>query len=604
MSTVPVTIRVMVIDPDPVFRAGLINGLSRFTDIQVVVEAANSAIALANLQRLEWRGPNESSFVLRTSSEVSRANPSELGGANRDPIDLIVVGASLETCQSLKTRYPQVPLLLIEPLSDAEVLIAFQMGIEGYCPKGSAIAEFEIAIRDVATGQRYWRPERLEQLAIAAAQIEQPGLLAVIRQHWRASSLRQIDAALSQINAQLQNPRLSALDQVFLAGRRRELRAARWLAERLFATARPVPSSGMPLPMDQLPASIPSLSIPPRDISRDTNRDISSVEVVEPSPSVAAFSASRNSFGVAFDRIATQLQSSLENLTDLPLEIDILKQEKKRELFFIILRQLEAVLDELRFSQVQITQLEEKRSAVLQDLWQAVVMNFFGRYYTLTLKNRDVEVVPAILQEAETVRTEILDQIPLVQEVFSHLLFQTPLMIEQTAYQPETPEAINRTIDILENLIIQVANAVIQPLLNRFSNLEAIKRGFYDRRLLSTRDIERFRNDLSWRYRVERYVAEPKAIFESRYRLWIFSDYGIERLVIYSPRNDELETLSGVQLAVTLALETRDAIAPRVRAAIAFLGSGIVYVLTEVIGRGIGLVGRGILKGIGKSVRG
>lgn len=579
----PTTIRLMVIDPDPVFRAGLINGLSRFADLQVVVEAANPAIGFANLQRLEWRMPNDAPDL----------RPSV--GAGSNPIDLIVVGASLETCQSLKSQHPQVPLLLIEQLTDAEVLSAFQLGIEGYCPKGSAIAEFEIAIREVATGQRYWRPEHLEQVTIAAAQIEQPGLVALIRQHWRVSSLRQIDAALSQINTQLQYPRLSALDQVFLAGRRRELKAARWVAERLFATAQSLPSSSVPLPMDQLPASIPALSTPSREVT---------VEVVETSQPVAAFSASRQSFSVAFDQIATKLQSSLENLTDLPLEIDILKQEKKRELFFIILRQLEAVLDELRFSQVQITQLDEKRSAILQDLWQAVVMNFFGRYYTLTLKNRDVEVVSAILQDAETVRTEILDQIPLVQEVFSHLLFQTPLTIEQAAYQPETPEATNRTIDILENLIIQVASAVIQPLLNRFSNLEAIKRGFYDRRLLSTREIERFRNDLSWRYRVERYVAEPKAIFESRYRLWIFSDYGIERLVIYSPRNEELETLSGVQLAVTLALETRDAIAPRLRAAIAFLGSGIVYVLTEVIGRGIGLVGRGILKGIGKSVRG
>jgi hypothetical protein len=131
-----------------------------------------------------------------------------------------------------------------------------------------------------------------------------------------------------------------------------------------------------------------------------------------------------------------------------------------------------------------------------------------------------------------------------------------------------------------------------------------IKQRFYDRRLLSTREIERFRNDLSWRFRVDRYVAEPRAIFESQYRLFVLSDYGIERLNLYAPRTEELEALSGIQLAVTLALETRDAISPRLKSAIAFLGSGIVYVLTEVIGRGIGLIGRGILKGIGKSVRG
>ncbi|NDJ18470.1 DUF3685 domain-containing protein [Myxacorys almedinensis] len=581
MTTAPATIRVMVVDPDPVFRAGLVNGLSRLADLQIVVEAASPAIA--------WR----------TLTDVT-----ELGRGSRTPIDLIIIGLGLEVCQLLKTQYPHLPVLLIERLSDAELLKAFQLGIEGYCPKGSAIARFEFAIREVAAGQRCWQPETLEQLSRVASQSAQPGLFAMIRQHWRSSSLKQIDAAIQDINAQLQYPRRSALDQVFLAGRRRELKAARWVAERLFATPQ-MPAPELPQPMEQLPAST-AMSRARRPSDRaiaNPLRDIEPVETIE-TASISAVSTPPDSNGIVFDQIAAKLQSNLENLTDLPLEIDILKQEKKRELFFVILRQLEAVLDELRFSQVQLNQLGEKKSAILQDVWQAVVMNFFGRYYTLNLKNRDIEVVPAILQDAETIRTELLDPIPLVTDVLSHLLFQTPLTIEQTAYQPNTPEATNRTIDLLENLIIQIANAVIQPLLNRFSNLETIKRGFYDRRLLSTREIERFRNDLSWRYRVEKYVAEPKAIFESRYRLWVLSSYGIERLAIYSPRNEELETLSGVQLAMTLALETRDAIAPRLRAAIAFLGSGIVYVLTEVIGRGIGLIGRGILKGIGKSVRG
>lgn len=73
--------------------------------------------------------------------------------------------------------------------------------------------------------------------------------------------------------------------------------------------------------------------------------------------------------------------------------------------------------------------------------------------------------------------------------------------------------------------------------------------------------------------------------------------------MIYAPRNDELATLSGIPFLVTLVLEARDAIAPRVRAAVSFLGRGVVYVLTEVIGRGIGLVGRGIVKGIGNALQ-
>ncbi|MEZ2322328.1 MAG: DUF3685 domain-containing protein, partial [Microcoleus sp.] len=32
-------------------------------------------------------------------------------------------------------------------------------------------------------------------------------------------------------------------------------------------------------------------------------------------------------------------------------------------------------------------------------------------------------------------------------------------------------------------------------------------------------------------------------------------------------------------------------------------GVGVVYVLTEVVGRGIGLVGRGVIQGIGNSLQ-
>ncbi|MCY7324241.1 MAG: DUF3685 domain-containing protein, partial [Phormidesmis sp. CAN_BIN36] len=301
-----------------------------------------------------------------------------------------------------------------------------------------------------------------------------------------------------------------------------------------------------------------------------------------------------------FDSISAKLRSGLENLTNSPLEIDIFRVERKRELFYIILRQIEASLDELRFSQIQPDHLDAKQSVILEDLWQAVTIDFFGRYYTLRVNHQEIAIVTALLGDQQTVQA-ILNKIPLVVDLYSHLLFGAVLTIDNGDALIGSPAAIARASDLLENLAIQLANAVVQPLLNRFSDVEAIKQIFYDRRLLSTRDIERFRNDLSWRYRVDRYVAEPTAIFESQHRLLVFTQLGIRPMVIYAPRRDELEQLKGVQLAVTLALETRDAISPRLKAAIGFVGSGVIYLLTDVIGRGLGLIGRGIVKGIGNA---
>jgi len=51
-----------------------------------------------------------------------------------------------------------------------------------------------------------------------------------------------------------------------------------------------------------------------------------------------------------------------------------------------------------------------------------------------------------------------------------------------------------------------------------------------------------------------------------------------------------------------LALEARDALSPQLQKLIRQCGDLLVVVLTQVIGRAIGLVGRGILQGMGRTV--
>jgi Protein of unknown function (DUF3685) len=387
----------------------------------------------------------------------------------------------------------------------------------------------------------------------------------------RLSSLQQIEAALSAVNTQLQSAQISAVERVVLNGRRRELLAARWLIQRLFAGNKS-PNLIPPEPPD-IPTEIESVS-PGRITAKQLQAEI-------------------------FDRIAAKLQSNLDNLTATPLEIDILRVEKKRELFYLILRQIEGLLDELRFSQVSIEQLPAKQKEIWQDLWASVMMDFFGRYHTISVKDRQIELVPTLLQDRSIVQTEILTKIIQPIELLNYFLFQIPLPIDNTADAIDAHVTETRAGELLEHLTIIMATAVIQPLINRLGNLESIKSTFYDRRLLSSREIERFRNDLSWRYRIDRYFIQPQAIFESRYRLFVFSNYGIEQMTIYASRPEELAQLAGIPFAVTLALETRDAIAPRLKSAATFMGTIIVYLLTEIIGRSIGLIGRGIIKGVG-----
>ncbi len=543
------SIRILTIEADPIIQSGLITCLNRFRDLQVVAEAEDLAGA--------WQ-------ILKQGVEI----------------DLILLGLpavdlamSFAFCQQVKTNYPNLPMLLLAASQTAELAPAFQLGIEGCCLRGSSIIDLVNYIRQVASGKTSWAPAILERVSIDS-QPRASALFESIRQRMRQSSLQQIETTLSTLNTDLTGD-LSKLDRLILTGRKRELNTARWLVNRLFSS-----TSNREIPIAQFtPTTVPDRPKLPSALTESDGGNLTTRSL--------------------FDRIAAKLQSGLENLTPTALEIDILRQDKKRELFYLILRQFEGLLDELRFSQITIEQLAVAHDRILPDLWASITTDFFGRYHTLSIADRHLEIIPVLIQDVEIVNTEILAKIPQSIDLFNYLLFKTPLTIDNLTYSVGSTAATERACSLLENLTIQMANAVMQPLLNRFGNLESMKSGFYDRRLLSSREIERFRNDLSWRYRIDRYISEPQAIFESQYRLFIFTDYGIKQIPIYAPRPLELERLAGIPLVVTLTLEVRDALSPRLASLTTFVGSGVVYLLTEIIGRGIGLIGRGIIKGVG-----
>ncbi|MEG4498899.1 DUF3685 domain-containing protein [Microcoleus sp. F10-C6] len=644
--------QLLSIDADPIFRLGLRVACEQYPDLQVVADVSTG---------------NEALRVLEARSLGSETA--------KKPADLAILAVetlnwrsgqieALALCGELKSLYPNLPLLLLGGPLTPELLAEVQAaGANGYCPKGRDISVTIEAIRAVASGSTYWATDvasnsEIEQNAAVLQTVENSPVsteqnadyLTVDRRvHQKIlagfclSGLREIDATLAVVQGDLQELRAAAptdlpsiLDGFVLSGRRRELLAARWIVSQLLFEGRRQKAEGIEERGkgrrqraegrgEKAECRGEKAEIRGENLLNNAQSLLANSQVSAESLAVAT-----NWQGSLFDSVVAKLQFELVNVTGLPLEIDILRSTKKRELMSSILRKLEDLLEELRFSQVQQTQLSQKMPAILRDLWEATIIDFFGRYYTLqtgetrvfdgsqtSLKLAEsqggsaadisagsgVEVVPVLLADADVVAAQILDKIPMRVDFFAHLLFEIPLKIDNISCVAGSPAAMQRAEALLENLAIQVASAAVQPLLNNLANVEEIKQIFYDGKLISTREIEGFRNNLSWRYRWNSYFVEPKAIFESRFWLFVLGDSGIKRISIYAPRNQELAQLSGWQLALTLLLETRDAIAPRVRAVISLLGAGVVYVLTQVIGRGIGLIGRGIIQGIGNSLQ-
>lgn len=590
--TVPSPLQLVLLDDNPSFRAGLRVWLEQFGDLQVLGEG--------RLQEAE-------SLVAQHFSSLAMGDPL----APASPRALLILCLPVQAtesatpafrlCQVLRDRTPALPILMLGASAEPVLVAAAkQAGASGFWLRSGNPDALLATLRRVALGQAVWIGASAGNLGGLGL----PGPLAQWRRTLRQTGIGQMERAIATFTTQLQNPTLSPTERLLLEGRLREVRAARWLVKRLLATPA-LPEPGAPAAPSGTAATIagtagtaatvlPSLSSTsepePTALERTAALALETLETRVTARSLRA---------ILFEAVLSKLQSSVQNLTETPLETDILRADRKQELFGLLIRKIEDLLDDLRLSQVSAEQLAEKRSQLLLDLWQAGTSDFFGKYYTLSTPQGDLALVDELLSEAATVQADIFDTLPYVEEFLNHLLFQTPLTIDGVPYAAGNPEAVLRAELLLSHTVIQLANGVMQPLLNRFSDLEIIKQNYYDRRLISTREVERFRNDLSWHYRLARYVSTPRDMFESQYRLLSFQPRGIQRQSIYAPRRTELEQLRGIPYAVTLALETRDAIAPRVRTAISVVGSSLVYVLTEVLGRGIGLIGRGILKGVG-----
>ena len=637
----------LTIDGDPIFRLGLRVAIEQHPDLQVVAELSRGTEALRILEA-------------RSIASFAAKKPADLGILAVETLNLRSGQTeALAFCRELKSLYPNLPLLLLGGPLTPELLADIQAaGANGYCPKDRDISLTIEAIRAVASGRTYWATEaatnpEIELNAAVVQTVENSAAIAdknadnstvdtpahkKMLAYFCLSGLREIDATLAVVQADLQEIKAAAptdlpsiLDGVVLSGRRRELLAARWIVSQLLFEGKGEKAEGRKEKAEGRKQRGEGRGEKAEIRGRGENLlNNSQSQLANSQVSADSLVVATNWQSSLFDSAAGKLQFDMVNLTGLPLEIDILRSTKKRELMSSILRKLEDLLEELRFSQVQQTQLSQKMPAILRDLWEATIIDFFGRYYTLQtgetrvfdgsetslklaesqgesaadiLAGSGVEVVPMLLADADVVAAQILGKIPMTVDLFAHLLFEIPLTVDNISCVAGSPEAMQRAEALLENLAIQVASGVVQPLLNNLANIEEIKQFFYDGKLISTREIERFRNNLSWRYRWDSYFVEPKAIFESRFWLFVLGDSGIKRISIYAPRNLELAQLSGWQLALTLLLETRDAIAPRVRAVISLLGAGVVYVLTQVIGRGIGLIGRGIIQGIGNSLQ-
>lgn len=529
--------KLLLVDDDPIFRLGFCAALAQETDWAIAAESFDQIL----------------NSPPRRSINVLLCDPGWQGDRR------------WLRYRELQEKYANIPLALLTSQLDAERLAqAKRDGVDGYFPKGMAIAALQPQLMAIAAGDKAWS-NRLQS--------KNQNILAGIRRRGLSDIYQTLDA----VDAYLLRENLSSISRFVGQGRRRELKAAAWVVQRL------LPQASLTVEIKQKNGASPAKS-----------------SQIIPSPPIVLTNTNTR-WQTLLEQTFIKLNGNLSNGTHSTLELDILSIEKRRELCYIILQQFNLILNDVQWQQIEVDiQFTERHHRSIRNLWKYSTQEFVSRY-NLEEESQSELFLESLNRGAIAVNQEILARIPHSLELFAYLLKDRALIIDNVTYRPEAKESLDRAQLILENLLLNVANGVLQFILNTFGESEIFKHNLYNPKVRSSRDVARFRNDLSWQYRQKKYLLEPKAIFESQYQLLAFTPFGIIKNSIYAPRHEELETLTGLAWSVTMIFELRDALAPRLRALVAWLGEIVVYLLTNVIGRALGLIARGISDGVGSS---
>ena len=193
-------------------------------------------------------------------------------------------------------------------------------------------------------------------------------------------------------------------------------------------------------------------------------------------------------------------------------------------------------------------------------------------------------------------------ELPDPASMLAPLLADQPVLVNGQLLPADDPRSLLQLETLVSNWLVRTAELIGAELLDACGEWPELRRYLLRDPLLATRELDRLRNRLNTQDRWSEWVERPIQLYESRRTLFQLRQGRIEPLLLTEPRDKELNQLGWWQRQVALLVETRDALAPQLQALVRRIGDLAVVLLTQVLGRAIGLVGRGIAQGMGRSL--
>ena len=458
-----------------------------------------------------------------------------------------------------RQHWPQTPLLLVLPAQHRyQRQWLLERSVEGLLdqPAADAIAE---ALEVLAAGGRV-----IELQPEATSHHKRRG--QGLGHSLLSSGVDQIERELEQINAVLQLAPIHPLQRFVLEGRRRELRMAREVLHVLWGQE----------PIPQAQASAPA---EPLQIVLANRKGLTVLHTVE-------------------ERLAQAVASLDEAQASPLLALEALLPERRRQLFEALLLEFRLLVERLQDDPKLASSLWSGQQPLLRE---RALQQLVGAYTQLPREGALVHLGDALVSSSDLQQEdpELADLLPSLLA----LIEGRPLLIDGGLQAPDEPAALLHLQRLVSNWLIRNGELISRELLNNCSGWPELRRAVLLPDLLATRQLDQLRNRINSAERWHTLVERPLAIYESRRLLFDIQAGRVEPTMVCDLRDAELRQLSWWQQAFTLLLEARDALAPQVELLINRVGGLMVLLLTRVVGRAIGLVGRGVMQGLGQGLQ-
>ena len=279
-----------------------------------------------------------------------------------------------------------------------------------------------------------------------------------------------------------------------------------------------------------------------------------------------------------FCQIRNKIAFNLTNKSKFTLALDLLLPNIKKELFSIIIQEFEELLLDILELDLSIDSIRILKSKILYDLIYKSSHKFLSDKLDIYSDDN------MIINEKDLyIRIVLQEDIVILENLIICLLFGSS-QLYGNAFNKKTYNIQYLYIEIfLQNLVIRIGDIIVYLIFNTEFTSDKVRLilqqcDIYNKQYLSTRGFEELKNNLLYQNLIYFYIDQPKAIYSNRYRIRIFSPYGIISKTVYMNRTDELKHLSYIQLFTTGLVELQDFLIPKIKYIMFITGKIILYI--------------------------